>query len=193
MVLPSRLIRESITLSSMEVHLGQRMDYFFVTTKYTKDTKWWEPLRTSVFCEVCRLIQGQEIFQDVHAILSGDGLGMKLDAPDGQGLVAQAHDFAFGGLGGDFKTVGHAFFFDEEGVVAGGGESLRHVFEDIGALMLDGRGFAVHQSVSAHDLATEVLADGLAAETDAKDGSLTRKGSDHFHGDSRLGGGTGAG
>ena len=53
-------------------------------------------------------------------MLSEDGLGVELDAVDGEVAVGEAHDFAFGGFGRDFEAGRQGFAFDDEGVVAGG-------------------------------------------------------------------------
>ncbi len=78
-------------------------------------------------------------------------------------------------------------------MVAGRGEILRHVLEDIGAGVLDRRGFAVHQAVGPDDVAPEMLADRLAAQTDPEEGFFPREGLDHFQGDSGFGWRAGAG
>ncbi len=92
-------------------------------------------------------------------MFSGDGLRMKLDAPDWQGLVTQPHDFAFGGFGRDLEAIWQGLPLHDEGVIASRGEPLRHALEDIGASVLDRRGLAVHQAIGADDVSSEVLPD----------------------------------
>ena len=156
-----------MTLSSMEVHLGQRM--------------------------AAGSVESEEIFQNLHAAFGGDGFGMELHPPDGEFAVTQAHDLAFRGFGGDFEALGERGALNEKRVVAGGGEALGEVFEHIGVLVKNGRGLAVHETVGAHDVAAEVVADGLVAEADAEDGFLTGEGLDHVERHARLGGRAGAG
>ena len=105
------------------------------------------------------LFEGDEILKDEHTLFSGDGLRMKLDTPDRQGFVAQAHDLAFGGFGGDLEAIRQSLAFDDQGVIASRGEPLWHVFENIGARVLDGRGLAVHQTIGADDFSSEMLTD----------------------------------
>ena len=66
---------------------------------------------------------------------------MELDAVDGQFAVGEAHDFAFGGFGGDFEAGGKGFTADYEGVVAGGFEGAGEAGEDILAGVEDRGGF----------------------------------------------------
>ena len=61
-------------------------------------------------------------------------------------VVADAHDFALGGLGGDGEVGGHGGRVDDEGVVAGGVEGVGESGEDAVAVVEDGRGFAVHEA-----------------------------------------------
>ena len=48
----------------------------------------------------------QKILQHLFSVLGEDGFGVELDAVDGQFAVGEAHDFAFGGFGGDFEAGG---------------------------------------------------------------------------------------
>ncbi len=52
--------------------------------------------------------------------------------------------------------------------------------------MVDGGGLAVHESVSADDVAAVHLADGLVAEADAEDGCCCSQLADEIHGNARL-------
>src|ERR1700691_4384918 len=114
-VLPSLLMRESITLSSMEVHLGQRM------------------------VGGAGSVEPQEILEDPHPVLGCDGLRVELDAPDGQRPVAKAHDLALGGLRGDLQVPGEGRALDEERMVAGAREPLRQALEQVGVAVGDRR------------------------------------------------------
>ncbi len=136
----------------------------------------------------------EEIDEDALAVFGEDGFGMELDAPDGELFVAEAHDFAFGfGFGGDLEGVGQRVAFDEERVVAGGGEGVGHAFEEVAAIVVDGRGFAVHEAVGADDVAAEDVAHTLVAEADAEGGDGGAEGFDDVVGQAGLAGRTGAG
>ena len=138
-------------------------------------------------------VESEEVFQNLHAAFGGDGFGVELDAPDGEFAVAESHDFAFGGLGGDFEGCGEGGALDEERVVARGGEALGHVAEDVGVFVENRRGLPVHEAVGADDAAAIEVADGLVSEADAEDGFLAGEGADHVEGDAGFGGGAGAG
>ena len=106
-----------------------------------------------------------------------DGLGVELNAFDGEGFVAETHDragvggaVAGGDARGDFEGVGDGVFADDERVLARAGHGLRKVAEDGAVVVLDGGGFAVHELRGADDLCAEGRADGLVAEADAEDG-----------------------
>ncbi len=138
--------------------------------------------------------QLQEIRQNLFAVFGEDGFGMELDAPDGVLFVAEAHDLAFGfGFGGDLEGVGQRVAFDEERVVAGGGEGIGHAFEKVAAIVIDGRGFAVHEAVGADDFAAEDVAHTLVAEADAKHGDGGAEGLDDVVGEAGFARRTGAG
>ncbi len=62
-------------------------------------------------------------------MFGGDGFWVKLHAPDRKFAVAQGHDFALSGFGGDFEAVGEALALDDEGVVTSGRYVLRDAFE----------------------------------------------------------------
>ena len=70
---------------------------------------------------------------------------MELHALDRQLAVAQAHDRAVGGLGGDLEHVGQPSAIDHEGVVAGGLERVGQAGEHAGAVVVHERRLAVHQ------------------------------------------------
>lgn len=118
---------------------------------------------------------------------------MELYAPYGEFAVAQPHDFALGGLGGDLEAVGEGLALDDEGVVAGGGEALGKSAEKVLAVVADGGGLAVHETVGTDDFASEMLSDGLVPEADAEEGDLAGEGFDHGDGYACFGGGAGAG
>ena len=133
-------------------------------------------------------LQIQKILQHLLPVLGEDGFGVELDAVDGEGAVGEAHDFAFGGFGGDFEAGGEGFAFDDEGVVAGGFEGAGEAGEDILAGVEDGRGFAVHEARGADDFAAEDLADALVAEADSEDGDFSAEFADGVATDAGFGG-----
>ena len=105
---------------------------------------------------------------------------MELHAVDGELAVAQAHDFALGGFGGDFERGGEGLALDEQGVVARGFEGIGQAGEDAGAVVQDGRGLSVHEPASADDVAAEDVADALVAEANAEQRGGGAETSDDF-------------
>ena len=140
------------------------------------------------------LRQGEEIGKDFLPFLRENGFGVELDAPDGVLFVADAHDFAFGfGFGGDLEGVGHGVAFDEERMIAGGVEGVGHAGEEVVAVVVDGRGFAVHEAVGADDFAAEDVAHALVAEADAEGGDVRAESFDDVVGQAGFARGTRAG
>ena len=131
---------------------------------------------------VGRLLQVQEVLQDLPPVLGEDALRMKLHAPDRELLVPHAHDFTLLGLRGDLQAVGHAGALDDQGMVAGGGEGIGHALEQVLAVMLNERGLAVHHAVVDDDVAAEDMADALVPQADAEGGDLRSEGADDFIG-----------
>ena len=113
---------------------------------------------------------------------------MELDAVNGQFAVGKAHDFAFGGFGGDFEAAGEGFAFDDEGVVAGCLEGAGEAGEDILTGVENGGGFAMHEARGADDIAAEDLADALVAEADSEDRDFSAEFADGVATDAGLGG-----
>ena len=97
---------------------------------------------------------------------------MELHAPDRKGFVANAHDFAFVGLGGYLQAIGQSVALDHERMVARRGKRVRHIFEQVLFVVLNRRCFAVHHTVVDDDLGAEGVADALMPEANAKDGDL---------------------
>ena len=93
---------------------------------------------------------------------------MELDALEGQGAVAHAHDDAGLGGRGDLELVGRGRRVDREGVVAGDGQRRGHALEHAAPVVRDDGGLAVHEFGGVGDGAAECLRDGLVAEAYAQ-------------------------
>ena len=150
----------------------------------------------------CIALHFQKIADHLVTALGEHALGVELHALDGQRAMAQAHDdggssFAgavdLGSAGGDGERVRKRIFGDDERVIAGAGERRGQRFEDALAVVGDGAGFAVHELMGTNDLAAEGFADGLVAETDAEDGSLSGHVADERNENARLAGSARAG
>jgi len=63
---------------------------------------------------------------------------MKLNSPDWILFVFYAHDFPFIGLGRDLKALGQRVGVNNQGMIAGRGEGIRHAREEIFAVVFDG-------------------------------------------------------
>lgn len=129
-------------------------------------------------------VEGEKVLKNFHSAFGRDRLRVKLHSPDRECLMPQPHDFSFGGLGRDFEAIGARLAFEDQGMVARRGKSLRKPGEYIGVAMRNGGSFAVHESIGSHDFSSEVVADGLMAEADAEEGDFTGKCGDHLDGNS---------
>jgi len=98
---------------------------------------------------------------------------VELDAFDFVAAVAEAHDDAVAGFGGDGQLAGEGFALDDERVIPRGCEGLRKFVENVFAVVMDFAGFAVKKLWSANDFAAERRADRLMAEANTQDGKLS--------------------
>jgi hypothetical protein len=110
--------------------------------------------------------------QEFEAIFSGEGLWVKLYAIDGQGAVSESHYFPFLGPCSDDEVIGKRVFFDEKGVVSGGGKGAWDIFKKILPMVVDGRRFAMHEAPGADNFTAEELADTLVPEADPEEGDV---------------------
>ena len=106
----------------------------------------------------------------------GDAFGMELNGGDGKGFVGEGHDEAIVTLGRDFKTGRQGGAFDNERVIARGGEGARDAGEHGMAGVGDAADLAMHGRGRAHNLAAKRLTDGLEAEAHAEQRHVSRGG-----------------
>ena len=92
---------------------------------------------------------------------------MELDTFDFVAAVAEAHDDAIAGFGGDGQLSRKRFSLDDERMIARGRERLGQLAEDILSIVMNFTGLAVKEFWSANDFAAEGRADGLMAKANA--------------------------
>src|SRR6185437_8158254 len=115
----------------------------------------------------------EKILQHQMAVLGGDTFGMKLHAVHRQADMREPHHQTVPGLGIDVKLARHAGALDHQRMIASGAERAVDTVKHARVRMMDVRHFAMHRHRAYH-FATERLADGLVAETDAKDRNYRR-------------------
>ena len=152
-------VRVSRTLVSVDEHFGHRIEI--------------ASLRGSGLTKI------EEVLQDAQAILSSQGLRMKLDSPDRQVTMLNGHDFPLLGLRCDLQAFRQGGTVQYERVVTSGCKILGHSLEKAFSLVLDGRGLAVHQTIRANHLASEMLPYALVAQANTEDWLFSRKGIDN--------------
>jgi len=103
---------------------------------------------------------------------------MELHAFDGERPVAQAHDLAVLGPGGDLEAVRQRVALDGERVVTRAGEWIRQAGKDAAIAVCYLRDLAVHQALGVHDAPAKSFADRLMAEADAEQRNLARERAD---------------
>ena len=111
---------------------------------------------------------------------------MELYAPDGELAVTDSHDLIILGCCGDFEALRNSGTLDDQRVVTGGGESLRHILEKIFFIVTDARGLAMHQFIGTDNFSAKRLSDGLVAEAYAKQGNLSCPSFDGLQADTRT-------
>ena len=89
---------------------------------------------------------------------------MELDAFEFGAAMADAHDDAVVGFGGDGEFTWQRFALDDERMVASRGERVGEFAEDAFGVVMDGAGFAVKEFGRANDFPAECRADGLMAQ-----------------------------
>lgn len=112
-------------------------------------------------------LQRKKVLQKLLAGFCEDGFGVELHALDFVLAVPEAHDNAVVGFCSDGKLAGQGFSFNDERVIAGGGEGVWKFAEDIFAVVMDLAGFAVKKFWGANDFSAESGAYGLVAETNS--------------------------
>ena len=135
----------------------------------------------------------QEVAEEGETCGGEDGFGVELDAFDGKLAVAEAHDDAVGGFGGDFEAARQRAAFDDERMIARGFEILREAAKNRFAVVMNFAGLTVHDFFRADDFATERVADGLMAEADAENGNFAGEVLDDGHAQTRFARRAGAG
>src|SRR5580704_19409088 len=88
-------------------------------------------------------LQREEVLEELFAAGGEDGFGVELDAFEFGAAVADAHDDAVVGFGGDGEFTRERFSFDDERVVARGSEGVVEIIENAFAIVMDLAGFAV--------------------------------------------------
>ncbi len=120
-----------------------------------------------------------------------DGFGMKLDALNRKLFVSDAHDlvhFAVFGLRPcrHFQALGKTVFFDDQGVIAGGGEGVVAFFKYVAVTVVDHGGLAVHDFMRLDYLAAVGLADALVSQTNPQHRRLSAQFGNDLQGDAGL-------
>src|SRR6267142_6868829 len=122
-----------------------------------------------------RHLQRQEVLQELLAGFGEDRFGMELDAFDFVAAVAEAHDDAVIGFGGDGEFARERFALDDERVIARCREGIGQPAENTLAVVLDLAGLAVKKFRGANDLAAKRNANGLMPKAYAEDWEFPRE------------------
>src|SRR5258708_39808310 len=100
--------------------------------------------------------------------------------------MAEAHDDAVVSFGGDGQLARQGFFFDDEGMVARGGEGIGKLAENIFVVVVNLARFAMKEFRGADDFSAKRGANGLMAEAHTEDGKFSREALDQLNGNARL-------
>ena len=86
--------------------------------------------------------------------------------------MAEPHDDAVIGFGGDGELAGQGFALNDERVIARGGERIGELAEDAFRVVVNAAGLAVEELGGANDFAAEGRADRLLANPVTEDYDL---------------------
>ena len=101
------------------------------------------------------------------AFFGGNGLRVELNSFDVEGFMADSHDVAIFGPGGDFKFRREGFFFDDKAVVAHKRSALADMAEKPAPVQVHFFGYAVLDEFGGDDFCSEGVANGLMPEADS--------------------------
>ena len=100
---------------------------------------------------------------------------VKLHAPHRIFLMADAHDFAFLRLGGNFQAIGNRLPFDHQRMIPRRRKRVRHILEQSAPIMFDLRRLAVHDAVINNHFPAKGITDALVPKANAKKRRLRPK------------------
>ena len=99
--------------------------------------------------------QPEEIPEKVLPNSGQDRLGVELDSLYQVVLVAKPHHLTFGSFCRDLQAGGKALSLDQQAVVAGRLEGIRKIPEEGSPVVVDQRGFPVHEASGPNDPSTK--------------------------------------
>jgi hypothetical protein len=114
----------------------------------------------------------QEICEEHIARIREDRLRVKLHPEDRILSMGERHDRAVTRPCCDLKTRGERCAFDDEGMIAAGGQWIGHAREQRSAFVKYLRRAAVHRLIGADDASAECLSDCLVPKAYAQDRNL---------------------
>ena len=111
---------------------------------------------------------------------------MELHAFEFVPAMAEAHDGAVIGLGGDGQLARQGFALDNEGMVARGRKGIGELAENVFAVVMDLAGLAVKDFRRANNFPSECRANGLMAEANAENRKFSRQSPNKVDADSGI-------
>ena len=100
-------------------------------------------------------------------------LGMELDAPNREINVLESHDLPFFGFRCNFKAIRNRRRVNDKGVVTRCHEWIWQPFEQVFAVMLHGRGFAVHHPIIDFDRRVKRMSYALVSEANSENWNVS--------------------
>lgn len=102
-------------------------------------------------------------------VFGQDGFRMELYAFNVQGFMAHPHDFVDVAIfvlrpGGDFKAARQGGLFDDEGMIARCSKRVGQASKNTSVVMINLRGFTMHNALGMDDIAAERITDALVAQ-----------------------------
>ncbi len=129
---------------------------------------------------------GEEVPEELLAVLRQDRLRVELHPLDGILAVADPHHFSLVGGRGDLEALGQALLPKDQRVIARRLERRGQAGEETLAIMVDGRCLPVHQARRANDLRAKGVANRLMAQAHPQDRHAPGKAPHHLDGEAGL-------
>ena len=102
--------------------------------------------------------------------------------------MLQSHDLAFSRFCGDGELTGQSLRRDDERMIARGGKWIWQSSENARSIVMDLRGFAVHQPLGVDNLSAKNFRDALVTQANTEQGHARCEPAHDFFAYSRFGG-----
>src|ERR1700680_1887201 len=130
----------------------------------------------------------QKIREQLFALPGENRLRVKLHSMQWELSMFQAHYPACSRSCADCELIRQSLRRDDEGMITRGGKWIWQSSENARPIVMDLRGFAVHQPLRANNLSAKNFRDALVTQANTEQGHARREAAHDFFAYSRFGG-----